>query len=306
MFYIPKFHIKTLMQGEENFMTDLDWRIIVTMYEQKNVTDTAALLFMSQPTLTKRLQKIEAELGITLAVRNKKGVTFTPEGEYLASQAVKIMNLLKETKDGLSAIKGNKESIIKIGATNAFSRFFLPTILQKIKEVDKNIDFEITTDYSHKISKAVEHNKLDIGFIFGDIPFNGHKYHLGVNHAVLVCSKPFTLKDLPNMKRIDYSKDAFTQNLIDCWWREHFNSPPRVSMTATNGDTCREMVVNGLGYAIFTVEEFVANDNRLYKVPMTNLDGSPFVRNLWMIYKEDYAKNKTLYNFVNIIKDDKH
>lgn len=64
-------------------------------------------------------------------------------------------------------------------------------------------------------------------------------------------------------------------------------------MNANNGDTCREMVMKGLSYAIFTIEEFVANDTRRYKIPMTNLDGSPFIRNMWMIYKPDYTKNKT-------------
>jgi DNA-binding transcriptional LysR family regulator len=283
-------------------MTDLDWRILVTLYQRKNVTETASLLFMTQPTLTKRLQKIENELGITVALRNKKGVFFTPEGEYAASQAMKIAELLKETKKGISAITGKTQKLIRIGATNAFSRFFLPAILQKIKEVDKTMEFEITTDYSNKISKLVEQNELDIGFIFGDIPFNGNRHHLGVNHAVLVCSKPFTLEDLPNMNRIDYSKDTFTQQLIDSWWWEHFNTPPRIAMVATNGDTCREMVVNGLGYAIFTVEEFIKDDSRLYKIPMTNLDGSPFIRDMWLIYKTDYAKNKLVYNFVNTIK----
>jgi DNA-binding transcriptional LysR family regulator len=287
-------------------MTDLDWRIIVTLYEQKNITETAGKLFMSQPTLTKRLQKIEDELGITLAVRNKKGVSFTAPGEYAASQAKKIIRLLNETREGISAISEKSKPSIKIGATNAFSRFFLPAILQKFKSFDTNMVFEIHTDYSNKIAKMVERSELDAGFIFGDIPFQGNKYHLGVNHGILVCSKPFALEDLPNMSRIDYSKDAFTQNLIDSWWQEHFIVPPNISMIATNGDTCREMVVNGLGYAIFTVEEFVADATRLYKIPMTNSDGSPFVRNMWMIYRKDYEKNKVLQSFINGIQAHKN
>jgi DNA-binding transcriptional LysR family regulator len=285
-------------------MNDLDWRIIVTMYQHKNVTQTAQLLFMSQPTLTKRLQRIEAELGITLAVRNKKGVAFTPEGEYIASRAIKIIELLEETKAGLSALTGRAQKILKIGTTNAFSRFYLPQILQKYNELNNSIEFEIITDYSNKIIKMVEHNELDAGFIFGYIPFKGNKHHLGINRALIVCSKPFTLEDLPKMNRIDYPKDTFSQKLIDSWWQKRFNEPPHVSMVASSGDTCREMVVNGLGYAIFTVEEYVQNDERLYKIPMTNLDGSPFVRNRWLIYRADYKKNKTLYNFVNAIQNE--
>ena len=63
--------------------------------------------------------------------------------------------------------------------------------------------------------------------------------------------------------------------------------------------------LKGLGYAIFTVQEFVTDDTRLYKIPMNNLDGSPFVRNMWMIYKTDYTKNQILSGFINIVKQDK-
>jgi DNA-binding transcriptional LysR family regulator len=284
-------------------LNDFDWRLIVTMNELKNLTQTAELFFLSQPALTQRLQKIESEFGVTLAVRNKKGITFTAEGEYLAAQGVKVLKLLQETNLGLASITGKTKKILRVGATNAYSRFFLPSILQKSKELNKTIDFEIITDYSNKIAKMVEHNELDAGFIFGDIPFKGSKYLLGVNHAILVCSKPFVLEDLPTMNRIDYNKDAFTQKLIDSWWQENFAETPHISITASNGDTCREMVLNGLGYAIFTVAEFVSTDTRLYKIPMTNLDGSPFVRNMWMIYNTDYTKNETLCNFVNMVKN---
>jgi DNA-binding transcriptional LysR family regulator len=285
-----------------SILNDFDWRLIVTMHQLKNLTQTAELFYMSQPALTQRLQKIESELGVTLAVRSKKGIAFTAEGEYLAAQGTKILNLLQETNLGLASIAGKTSKVLRIGATNAFSRFFLPSILQKSKEVDSNIKFEITTDYSNKIAKMVEQAELDIGFIFGDIPFSGTKYHLGVNHAILASSNPFTLEDLPDLNRIDYCKDAFTQKLIESWWNENFTEAPNVSMTATNGDTCREMVLNGLGYAIFTIQEFVAEDTRLYKIPMTNKDGSPFIRNMWMIYKTDYSKNQILSSFINIVK----
>jgi DNA-binding transcriptional LysR family regulator len=288
-----------------SILNDFDWRLIVTMHELKNLTQTAEQFFMSQPALTQRLQKIESELGVTLAVRSKKGITFTAEGDYLAAQGLKILELLQETNHGLASIAGKTNKILRIGATNAFSRFFLPSILQKSKEIDNSIEFEITTDYSNKIAKKVEQGELDIGFIFGDIPFSGTKYLLGVNHAILACSKPFTLKDLPKMNRIDYCKDDFTQKLIDSWWRENFATVPHTSMVASNGDTCREMVLNGLGYAIFTIQEFVADDTRLYKIPMTNKDGSPFIRNMWMIYKTDYSKNQALSNFINIVKQNK-
>ena len=53
-------------------MKDLDWKIIVTLYDCKNVTKAANMLYMSQPTLSKNLNRIEAELGEKIIERSNK------------------------------------------------------------------------------------------------------------------------------------------------------------------------------------------------------------------------------------------
>lgn len=55
-----------------------DWNLIQTLYECRSLTKAAGLLYLTQPTLTKRLQAIEEELGVTVAVRGKRGISFTP------------------------------------------------------------------------------------------------------------------------------------------------------------------------------------------------------------------------------------
>ena len=57
-----------------------DWSLLQTLYTCRNLTRAAETLYVSQPTLSKRLKAIEEELHITIAVRSKQGLTFTPEG----------------------------------------------------------------------------------------------------------------------------------------------------------------------------------------------------------------------------------
>ena len=63
-------------------MEERDWQIIKTLYEQKNITKTARVLYMSQPTLTARIKQIEESLGTKLLYRGNKGITFTETGLY--------------------------------------------------------------------------------------------------------------------------------------------------------------------------------------------------------------------------------
>ena len=82
-------------------MKDSDWRILYELHKTSNLTKTANLLFMTQPTLTKRLKQMETEWGCSIVDRTPKGLTFTAEGNFLAAQAQKYLELFHSTKEEL-------------------------------------------------------------------------------------------------------------------------------------------------------------------------------------------------------------
>ena len=61
-------------------MDEKDLQIFLTLADTGNLTRTAEKLYLAQPTLSKRLQNMESELGATLFLRSKQGVTLTPAG----------------------------------------------------------------------------------------------------------------------------------------------------------------------------------------------------------------------------------
>ena len=77
-------------------MKDSDWEILYRLYKTPNITKVANILYISQPSLTRRLKGIEEEFNIKIVSRTSKGVTFTPEGEYLAKKAENYMDFIKE------------------------------------------------------------------------------------------------------------------------------------------------------------------------------------------------------------------
>ena len=64
-------------------MKDTDWEILYRLYETPNMTKVADMLYISQPSLTKRVKSMEKDFGVKIINRTSKGVKFTPEGEYL-------------------------------------------------------------------------------------------------------------------------------------------------------------------------------------------------------------------------------
>lgn len=64
-------------------MDEKDYRFLIDLYEAKNISKVAQMHFLSQPAMTKRIKRIEQELGCELLLRTKKGVLFTAFGEKI-------------------------------------------------------------------------------------------------------------------------------------------------------------------------------------------------------------------------------
>ena len=102
-------------------MKDSDWEILYRLYKTPNITKVANMLYISQPSLTRRLKGIEEEFNIKIVSRTSKGVTFTPEGEYLAKKAENYMDFIKEIKNEENE-KNRNRTVHRIGS-NLFNRF---------------------------------------------------------------------------------------------------------------------------------------------------------------------------------------
>lgn len=110
-------------------MKDSDWEILYELYKNPNMTKVANLLYMTQPSLTKRLQHMETEFQTSIVNRTPKGLEFTPEGEYLAERAEKYLEFMKETKEKLEEFKEKTKDSILIGSSYTYSKYTLSDIL---------------------------------------------------------------------------------------------------------------------------------------------------------------------------------
>ena len=105
------------------------------------------------------------------------------------------------------------------------------------------------------------------------------------------------------MPRIDFYSDQSASTKIDTWWYEHFTQPPKIAMTVQSGTTCREMVKNGLGYAIFLSPDFISETPELYRIPLVDKKKQPVSRNDWMIYRKESLSQDVLQSFLAFSKD---
>lgn len=176
-----------------------DWEILSVLYETKNITKTAGLTFMTQSTLTRRIQQIEEELGTVLILRSNKGVTFTSEGICAALKGREILRMIADIKANVSQSGKDLRGTLRLGTPKSYIYFVIPRLLKDFYEEFPSVRIEIHTDLSHELLKNLESKQLDVSFVRGDIYTTLKKELLSENQIYILAKEPFAIEDLPRM-----------------------------------------------------------------------------------------------------------
>lgn len=283
-------------------MRDFDWNILDSLYQTKNITKSAELLFMTQPALTKRLQAIEEELGCSIVIRNRRGVSFTPEGEEIVKKAQTIISAIRDIKQGLAGLADGHKGVLSLGVPYSFVRFVLPALLERYVELYPDVDIRITTTLSNELIRQVQEDSLDICFArkTQDSP-QLIKRKVSVDQIYAVYHQPFRIEDLPNLPYIEFQKNEITYLAARRWWDERFNTPQKIRFLVHNGDTCLSMIQHGLGYGIFPDSQYFMHDKSIYSIPLELKDGTRFTRSTWLIYQKSILEKPVAANFIRFL-----
>lgn len=283
---------------------DFDWEIIDELHRNPNVSRAAAALYMTQPTLTKRLQHIERELGVRIAERTPKGLAFTPEGEYLAKRAAEHKEFVEQTHRGLEELRQTASKMITVGSSYTFNKYNLWDVLGGYAEAgDPEVRFTVVNDQSDALFRMVLDGKLDLAFVRGDYEGPVRRTLVDCNQAYLMSREPVDIDDLPTLPRIDFRTNAQSTELLERWWLERYGSKMVPGMSVGYIDFVWELVAQGRGYALCFVSSKFENERGLCLTPLTWADGSPLVRRTWCVCPKA-ALPAHVESFIRYVRDD--
>lgn len=282
-------------------MDTQDWVILHTLFAEKNITKTADKLRISQPALTYRLKQLEQEFGIKIVHRGRRGVSFTPQGEHLVKYAEDMLLQLRKTKEHLQNMESKVQGTLRLGVSSIFARYKLPAILQSFHIEYPDVDFNVTTGWSEEVVNDVYKQKVHIGIVRGEYNFPFQRKLLLEENICIVSKKKIDIDNLPNLPRIYYNTDTSLKKMIDNWWHERYSHPPLITMEVDKIETCKEMVLNGLGYSILP-DILLDKNEDLFIAKCTTRDGVPLIRRTWMVLREEDLEISIIKSFVNFLE----
>ena len=283
-------------------MKDSDWLILSELYKNPNMTKVADLLYTTQPSMTKRLQHMEQEFGIRIVDRTPKGLVFTKEGAYLGRQADIYLRFLEETKRELERMKNQDDTVINIGSSYTYGKYYLGELMIRYRREHPEVHFNVITEGSDSLFRRMLDGTIDVAFIRDDYEGSVNRVLVERANAYIVTNQPVLISDLKQMTRIGYSTNRQTQKMLDDWYTEQFQEPAPANMIVGYIDVAWQLVEKGTGYVCSFVPDHYEGKNRLFLTPMCHRDGTPVSRNTWFLYPKSKRLPNCQQEFVKFVE----
>lgn len=144
-------------------------KYFLTVAEEGNITRAADILHITQPTLSRQLMELEAELGTALLIRGKRSVTLTDEGFLFKQQAEMIVELSDKLEHTFKDKKDVVCGTIRIGAAEAAGGRALAVYMKEFRDKYPDVQFDLYNGMADNIKEMLEHGLLDLGLVLEPI-----------------------------------------------------------------------------------------------------------------------------------------
>ena len=142
-------------------MTITQLKYTLAVAEHGNFTTASDKCFVTQPTLSMQVQKLEEELGVLIFNRSTKPLQVTEIGNKVLIQAKKIVEESSRMNDVISEEKGIIGGTLKVGIIPTVSPTLLPLFLNIFTKKHKNVELKIEELNTETINKKIEDNSID-------------------------------------------------------------------------------------------------------------------------------------------------
>ena len=243
-------------------MTLTELRYIVAVARERHFGRAAETCFVSQPTLSVAVKKLEEELGLTLFERGPGEVSVTPAGRRIIEQAQRVLEEASRIRELAAAGKDPLAGPLRLGAIYTIGPYLLPKLIPILRRTAPAMQLLIQENFTHRLAEELRSGEVDV--ILVALPFEAP----GVMTRP-VYDEPFMVavpKGHPweNRKRVTSEEltnesllllgegHCFRDQVLDICHtvRSRERSPLARTVEGGSLETIRQMVAGGVGVTV--------------------------------------------------------
>ena len=139
-----------------------DLHMVESICQTGSITQAAESLHISQPTLSKRLARLEQQLGASLFHRSARGLTPTPIANYLIEQSAAIKAQVSSVERQVRRLVDRDAGELRIGVGPIIEQVLLPQTLIQLRSKTGNVRFSVLTEHADVLMARLEAGDLDV------------------------------------------------------------------------------------------------------------------------------------------------
>lgn len=288
------------------------YKVFYITAKNKSITAAAKELYVTQPSVTHCIQKLEEDLGCTLFIRGKKGVKLTSEGKALYEHVAIACEEIWKAEKEISQLKDFEKGEIVLGASETTLHHFLFPYLKEYKNKYPSIRMKILNSSTPSMLSAIRENKLDCGVLvfsseymedgieakvlgdFEDIAIAGKQYKE-------LMGKKVSLSELVNYPIITMEKGTMSNLTLKRFFDNH-NLEFKADIELATTDLIVPTVVNdlGIGFVPKPFAEEALKRNEIFQLDL--IEEMP-KRNICLVYKKEKPQPIAVKAFIDFIKE---
>lgn len=288
-------------------MTLTELKYIVMLSKEQHFGRAAERCFVSQPTLSIAVKKLEEELGVALFERTKNRVRATPIGERVISQAQHIIEQTGTIRDIATEGKDQLNNPLSVGAIFTIGPYLFPHMIPQLHKIAPEMPLIIEESYTATLRQRLRNGELDV--IIVSLPFTEADVvtqTLYEEPFVVVVPKEHALAK----RKVIKSKHLEKENMLllgegHCFRDQILDSCPSLRMPADEGaarittaaegsslETLCHMVATGLGVTVLPMSATLSN--RYSDLKSIPFDKPVPTRSVALAWRASFPRHKAI------------
>lgn len=284
-----------------------DLKSFMEVAVHKSFTKAAEHSYLTQPSLSKAVKKIEEELQVKLFDRSTRHLHLTDAGKIVYQQGQKVLATLSELNVLLDELRDIASGQIKIGVPPLIGTLFFPKIAGSFHKQYPNVTLDLVEYGAKLIGKLVEDGEIDLGIVvlpanedkFNIYPFIQDEFvlYLNENHK-LAKKNAVSLNELKDEKFIIFSEEFTLHDYVKQACKEA-GFTPAISYQSSQWDLIIELVSSNLGITLLPRSIYYKQTNSNVKI--IPIEQSNLLWKLGIITKKEAYHSYALKEIIKML-----
>jgi LysR family hydrogen peroxide-inducible transcriptional activator len=291
-----------------------DLKYIMAFAETRHFGKASERCFVSQPTLSGQIKKLEEELGVAIFERTQRSVQVTPVGESILEHARQIMEQAEIIEQLAQAQQDPLAGPLRVGAIPTLSPYLMPLILLPLKQQHPQMKLVLSEELTDTLLARLRNHEIDAALLatpveeqdLGALPLFDEPFWLAYpRQHPFYAKEKITRRDLDSVNLLLLAEGhCLAQQAMDvCHLKEREQHGEMADLRAASLETLIQLVGAGFGCTLIPALAMRGSWTTDSGVVAQPLELPNAYRRVSLMFRHSYPRRQALEAFASIIQD---